>query len=416
MTKGVKKLAKLKIKLTKKVIDAAKPDKDSEQTYVIWDTEIVGFGLHVALSGRKTFVLRYRTTAGEQRKPVLGTYGSLTLVQARQIATEMLSQVRAGGDPSAARKEARRAITVAEACDQFMKEHAARKKPHTRSQYETIVRRYVKPTLGNRKVEGISHSDIARLVSSVGKDYPVMANRIRAMLSKLFTLAEKWGVRPANSNPVLHIDRYSERKRHRDLSEFELAKLAKALEEAEREAGISTAINAIRVLLFSGMRRNEVLELRWSEVDLDRFALRLGDSKTGQKTVQINSAACDVISSQERLVGVPYVFPSQQHPGAHLTEWELRKAWEKVREKAALGEREDKELPAFRLHDLRHNFAAAGTAQNFSLQIVGALLGHRNPKTTARYAALQDSPARQAAETIGRKIAEAMKSADKIAT
>ncbi|MBN1654571.1 MAG: site-specific integrase [Deltaproteobacteria bacterium] len=318
-------------------------------------------------------------------------------------------EARAGGDPSTARKQARKGLTVSEACDQFTKEHAARKKPHTQSQYETIIRRYVNPALGNRKIASINHGDIARLISSVGKDYPVMANRVRAMLSKLFDLAEKWGARPTNSNPVLHIERYSERKRHRDLSELELARLAKALEAAKRDSGISQAIDAIRLLLFTGMRRGEILRLRWSEVDLDRSALRLGDSKTGQKTVRLNSAACDLISAQERVIGVPYVFPSQQHSGTHLSEWELRKAWERVREIAALEGREDEELPAFRLHDFRHNFAATGTAQNFSLQIIGRLLGHKNPATTNRYADLQDDPARQAAETIGRKIAEAMK-------
>lgn len=391
-------------KLTKAKIDAAQP---RGVRYILWDSEIRGFGCVVHPGGRKSFVLKYRTIDGTVRKPAVGTYGSITLVQARELAREMLGAVRAGKDPSRSRQDARIGLTVADACDRFMREHATRKKPNTRTQYKTIIRRYVKPALGTRKIASATDSDVARLIGSVGKDYPVMANRVRAMLSKLFALAEEWGLRPKNSNPVLRIDRYSERKRHRDLSELELARLAKALDSAAQDPEKTVAVGAIRLLLFTGMRRNEVLELRWSETDLDRSMLHLGDSKTGQKTVRLNSAAVDIIGNQERLVGGLYVFPSRQHPGSHLTEWGLRKAWESVRENAALESRE--EIEAFRLHDFRHNFAAAATSQNLSLQIIGRLLGHKNPATTNRYADLQDDPAKQAAEVIGRRITQAMK-------
>ncbi len=392
-------------KLTNKMVDAAKP---RETRYAIWDSVIPGLGVIVHPSGIKSFVLKYRTADGTQRKPLIGTYGKLTVQQARKIANEWASEVRAGEDPSGARKGARKGLSMSEACQQFMRDHASLKKPNTRSQYQTAIDKYVVPELGSRKIASVNHSDVARLIASIGKSKPVMANRVRAMLSKLFELAELWGARPLNSNPVRHVERYRERKRHRDLSEIELRRLATAL--AEVEAKPPCAIDAIRFLLFTGMRRGEVLELRWSEVDLDRGFLRLGDSKSGQKVVRLNSAAEEILERLKPEEGKSrvYVFESAQHPKDHITEWELRVAWEAVRAKAQLNDLVD--VPSMRLHDLRHNFASWGASQSLSLLQIGALLGHKSPRTTARYADLAADAAHAAAETVGHRITEAMES------
>ena len=392
-------------KLTKKLIDAAEP---RATRYVIWDAEILGFGLSVSPSGNKSFILKYRSLDGAQRKPTVGRFGNLTLQQAREIARDMLGEVRAGRDPSLARKQARNAPTVGELCDRFDAEHASLKKPNTRAQYETVIRKYIKPKLGDKKVRAVVTADVARLIVNIGREKPVAANRVRATLSKMFSLAERWGLRERNTNPVTDVEKFPEKKRHRDLSSEELKRLGAALIEAINDVETPCAIAAIRLLLFTGARRNEVLCLRWSEVDLEKGLLRLGDSKTGSKAVYLNSAALEVVAGIERVVGNPFVFQSRHHPRTHLTEWELRKVWEHVRDQADLGEQEDGTVRAMRLHDLRHSFASTAAGEGLSLHQIGHLLGHKQTSTTARYADLVRGPNFEAAEQIGKRLTEAM--------
>jgi len=228
----------------------------------------------------------------------------------------------------------------------------------------------------------------------------------------MFNLAEKWGIRPEHSNPCRHVEKYPERQVHRPLSEIEIARLSKVLRQAERDDTVENpttgeresvaenprAVAALRLLLFTGMRRNEALRLRWDDVDLEAGVLRLGDSKTGAKVIRLNSAAREVIAAQEPMLGNPYVFPSPLKPGAPL--YDIKRVWNRIRERAGLGD--------VRLHDLRHNYAAAAAADGLSLHQIGQLLGHRNPRTTARYSDLTDDPARRAAEQVGQALAKAM--------
>ncbi|HEX7476319.1 MAG TPA: tyrosine-type recombinase/integrase [Polyangiales bacterium] len=387
------------VKLTKRVVEAAKPETAE---YTLWDAEIKGFGLKVTPTGKKNYLLYYRATDGTQRKPKIGGHGALTVDQARAIARSMLAAVAAGADPSAARQAARTAPTVADLCTIFEVEHVGKKKGGTSSQYKTILKNYIRPALGSRKVGSITRDDMAQLVSKIGKEKPVAANRTKAVASVMFKLAERWGLRPLGSNPCQHIDRFKEKKLHRDLSELELARLASVLSDAEAEpepgrANVSEkpdVVAAIRLIMFTGCRRNEVANLRWDEVDLERGLLRLRDSKTGPKTIQTNRAALDIIEAQERPVGAVYVFPEAKKPGR------LNRSWERIRTRAQLGD--------MRLHDLRHNFASAAAGSGASLVMIGKLLGHGSSATTERYAQLRDDPAKQASEAAGAAISAAM--------
>lgn len=399
------------VKLTKRVIKEAKP---SDKRYDLWDSEIKGFGLRVAPSGRKVYVLKYRTVDGTQRKPVIGTDGALTLEQARKLANEMLSTVRSGGDPSRSRMDARKAPTVADVCERYLDEHARpNKKPLSVADDEGMIERYVKPRLGNRKIASIDFDDATNLHKQL-EHIPVRANRVRSLMSKMLNLSEKWKYRPEHTNPYRHIPRNPERTVHRAMAEDEIANLAEVLRQAERGERVENpdigepesvaenpvAVAALRLLLFTGMRRNEALRLRWDEVDLKAGVLRLKDSKTGEKLVRLNSGARVVIEGQEseRKLGNPFVFPSPVKPLRPL--YDVKGVWSRIRKRAGL---ED-----VRLHDLRHNFAAAAADGGLSLLQIGQLLGHRNPSTTARYADLVDDPAKRLAEQVGVILMESM--------
>lgn len=223
-----------------------------------------------------------------------------------------------------------------------------------------------------------------------------------SLISKMLNLAETWGWRSIGSNPYARVQRYKERKLHRDLSDLELRRLANVLQEAEGDdptvALNPTEIAAIRFLLFTGVRRNECLRLRWDEVDFERNVLRLRDSKTGSKIVPLNAAARTVLEGVPRDPKNAYVFASPKNPGRPLHD--INKPWMAVRERAGLGD--------VRLHDLRHNFATHAVGLQHSLPVIGSLLGHKSQATTQRYAELQLHPLQEASEKTSQRLADSM--------
>jgi integrase len=224
------------------------------------------------------------------------------------------------------------------------------------------------------------------------------ANSTLAMLSKLFGWAEKHGLRPDGSNPCRHVDKYREGRRERFLSQAELASLGDALREAEQDKRCSQwVIAAIRLLIFTGARRNEILTLRWEHVSGEHGCLMLPDSKTGRKAVHLSPPALDVLHTIPRLEGNPYVICGEK-PGRHLVN--LEKPWRRIRKAAKLDD--------VRLHDLRHSFASVAASGGQSLVVIGKMLGHSQPATTARYAHLADDPVKAASDAVGRHIAAAM--------
>ena len=358
-----------------------------------------GFGLRVWPSGKRVFIFQYRTRYRQTRRPVIGQFGEITPEKARNIAMDWASEVRHGGDPGGERSEAAKAPTIAELADRYMAEHARpKKKPSSAQSDEKNLRNHLLPALGPKKVAAVTRANVAKLHHSMHKT-PGAANRVLALLSKMFTLAEKWDLRPDGTNPCRHIDRYPERKLERFLSEAELARLANTLADAERtRTELPSVLAAIRLLLFTGARLSEILTLRWDHVDMEGQRLRIPDGKTGAKVIYLPPAGLEVLAGLERHDDSPYVIAGAK-PGSHLVN--LRKPWGRIRATAGL---ED-----VRIHDLRHSFASMAVAGGLSLPVIGALLGHTQPATTARYAHLADDPLKQAANIAGGRIAAAMK-------
>jgi integrase len=253
------------------------------------------------------------------------------------------------------------------------------------------------PALGAKKMVALTRSDVAKL-HYAHRATPYYANYALRVLSSLCTWAEVHGFRPEHTNPCRKIEKYKEHSRERFLSPRELYRLARVLAVAERCGAVTPwTAGAIRLLIFTGARLNEVLTARWDWVNLTEGTLALPDSKTGKKVIHLNPPALDVLVALPRLEGNPHVICGAK-PGAHLVN--LEKPWRRVR-KAAL-------LTDVRLHDLRHSFASVAVAGGASLPLIGGLLGHAEPGTTARYAHLAADPLKAAAEAIGARIAAAM--------
>ncbi len=380
-------------KISKTTVDAVQA---GEKDAYLWDSALRGFGLKVTPSGRKVYLVQYRIggRAGRTRRVTIGAHGTITADFARSEAQTILRTVSQGKDPMAEKDSRRGEQTTGDLLDQFLAEHAGLKlKTRSSDEYRRLVAKLIPAQLKRKPITEVARADLSRLHHSL-RATPYQANRVLAVLSKFFNWCEKNGFRPDHSNPALHVDKFKEEKRKRYLSEAELAKLGNALALEEGREGFNPhVVAAIRLLSLTGARLNEILTLRWDEVDFEAPCLRLSDSKTGAKSVYLNAPASSVLASIPRIEGNPHVICGDK-AGSHLMN--LQKPWRRLRALAGLDD--------VRIHDLRHSFASVAVASGMSLPLIGALLGHSQPQTTARYAHLSDDPLKAAAELIGKRI------------
>lgn len=404
-----------RVKLTKRMIDGLAA---GTQVYTAWDQEVPGFGVRVMTSGQKSFVLKF-TIHRQQRWITLGRFGDLTLEEARKLALSRRGDAAKGIDPTVEIRAQKTAPTVKELIDRFIEEHVIPKTRETTARgYTRFLRNVIQPRLGRMLVKDVSTAEIAKFHHDL-RDTPRQANQAVAILRKMFNLAEVWKYRSISTNPCLHIEKNPERKRERYLTDLELQALGEALVEAEAWETIPpAALAAIRLLILTGARHNEILKLRWDQVDLQKNCLtfKAEDHKTGRftgvKTIPLNHPALDVLSSLPKTLGNPYVIQGSV-TGSHFVG--LQKVWERLRRRVSTREadkvRRKQKRPEdavniedVRIHDLRHTFASVGISSGFSLPTIGSLLGHSQPSVTQRYAHLADNPRAKASEEIAAKI------------
>ena len=381
--------------LTKRSVDALKP---RGKLYIVFDGGVKGFGVRIMPSGVKTFVLEYRPSGGgrgvNKKRLAIGRYGSMTCDQAREAALDALARIRQGNDPSEEKSRQRASVTVGQIIDAFLRDLVSVKlKSSTRVHYEEKLTK-VRSSYGALKAVSLTRTQVSALHQSMAST-PYSANRMLSAISSCWAWCERCGLLPeSHPNPATKIVHFREQGRERFLSGEELGRLGDALREHEPRFG-PHAIAAIRLLALTGMRLGEVLSLRWIDVDFERGLATLPDSKAGRKTVRLAAPALAILAALPRLAGCPYVIAGRN--GRRL---DLQRPWEAVRDAAGLS--------GVRIYDLRHSYASAGAGASMGLPIIGKLLGHSQPSTTARYAHLGDDPLRLAAESIGTSIAALM--------
>jgi integrase len=381
------------------------PERGSK---VYYDGDVPGFGCRITATGARSFVLNYTVRAsGRERRYTIGQFPDWSTTAARAKALELRRDISDGGDPLGDLEDQRAAPTVDELCDRFEAEHLPRKAKSTANEYRRSLRNHVRPFFGKHvKVADITFTDIDRLHRRItANGHPYAANRTLALVSKMFALSVRWGMRA--DNPCRGIERNYEGKRRRYITADELPRLTEALAQFKDQQ----AANIIRMLLLTGARRGEVLAMRWADVEVTTGVWSKPGSTTKQRTdhiVPLSAPARQLLSEirtqqagRRHALG-EYVFPARLGEG-HRTANSIKKIWPKLCKAAAIN--------GLRVHDLRHSFASQLASSGASLELIGALLGHSNPITTHRYAHLFDDPQRAAVERVGAAIENAGKPA-----
>ena len=343
----------------------------------VWDRVLPGFGVRLYPSGRIAYVVQSRGPLGSKRV-TLGRHGALTPEQARKRAIGVIDRIKTGEEPLPRNGGLEPERTVADLAKRCLERYVdVECKEKTAKRYRQLLGGHIMPALGEMAVSGVEREHIAALHHSL-RETRGTANNVLWVLSKMFSLAEVWGWRKTGTNPCRSVKAYKANRRERFLNREEYRTIGRMLREVERDGSIwPPAVAAIRLLMLTGCRREEIAMLRWDDVDRAAGHLRLRDSKTGARWIPLTPSALEVLDGIEPVPGNPWVFVGTK-PGTHVSQ--LTGFWHRLRRKMGL---ED-----VRLHDLRHSYASRALALGESLSMIGRLLGHTSMDTTARYAHL----------------------------
>lgn len=399
----------MKTHLTERIVKTAQPVAGPD--LLIRDDEVIGFGLCVYASGAKAFFLDFRV-AGRKRYITIGSWPDWSVVAAREEAKALKRKIDQGSDPLAERQEIRGAATVRDLIDRYIEEHTVKLAPRNAADQKSMLRKFVEPEWGARKVTEITSSDVDRLLAKMAagrarpkkdkpktkrkrplskpRPTPIRANRLGEVLRKMFNLAIKpWGMR--TDNPAAGFNRNTENEREVFLTPEQIEMLAEVINAHENQR----AADVIRLILLTGARKGEARMARLEQFNLDLAIWTKPAATTKQKKMHrapLSRAAVSFL--RPRIAALPdgseWLFPGDIE-GRPIED--LRRFWADVQNKAG--------IHGVRIHDLRHTFASLLISGGASLPIVGKLLGHTQAKTTQRYAHLFDDPVRQGVDAVG---------------
>ena len=371
--------------------DTVAPRERSRATR--WLPHAHGIGIRSYPSGRSVYVAQARM-GGCQRTITIGSAAVLSEAQAIDVARRVLARALLGDNPAETRQRVRAAPAYGAFLDEFWDKVAARWKASTRQTMAYNREHYLDGAFLDRTIDAITEADVARWFARLSeRSGPGGANRCMTILNTMMRKAEDWGYRAEGSNPCRLVRRNRSRACERFLSKAELTRLGPILATARastsrKQASIAVALT---MLLLTGCRRQEIVNLEWSDVRGSRLQLR--DSKTGPRTVWLCRDARALLAGLPRLKKVRFVFSDGDR---QLMGKDVSTAWHRIRIEAGLAN--------VRLHDLRHTFASHAAMQAETLPMIGRLLGHATIQSTARYAHLDDTHVMQSVLQIGTAI------------
>ena len=340
----------MRAKITKRVVDAA---RKQSATYLVRDSEVKGFVLVVTPAGAKSYAVDYRASSGRgapKRRLTIGKHGSpWTADTARAEAKRLLAEVAAGRDPAALRRQERNALTFGELVDVYLAEGSSHKKASTLKADRGRIEHHLRPLLGKLRADHIGRTEVERMRNAVaaGKTAEKIdggatrrpgsvatggkgaAAQCVALAGSIYAFAVGRGL--CSDNPARGVKKAPVRKVERYLSEAEIARLAEVLDAEAQRSGNSYPPVAIKLLLLTGSRKGEIVNLRWDEVDLERECLRLADSKTGAEVVYLNAPARALLRELPRMANTARVLPGTRADSSGPA---IDKVWARVRKAA----------------------------------------------------------------------------------
>ncbi len=398
-------------KLTKRVVDAVEiRDKD----YFIWDDELPGFGLRVFASGKRSYLIQYRS-AGRTRRYTIGLHGIWTPETARQEAKVQLGRVAGGDNPAEERQLDHKAVTVKELCTLYLNDLKAglilgkggRPKKTTTIVTDTgRIERHIIPLIGARRVKDLTKADINKVLKDImaGKTRVSVktkklrgkaivrggagtATRTVGLLGGILTYAVESGI--IERNPAHGIKKPKDNVRNRRLTEAEYRTLGQMLLKAAAIEKYAMTVDIIRQIALTGCRRSEIIGLMWSEVDTDGSCLRLENSKEGVSVRPVGLPVVEYLEERRKGAMGTYVFPGQDEDNAFGS---FPNHWEQIFKNSPLSD--------VTPHVLRHSFASIGNDLGFTEVTIAALVGHSKGSVTSKYIHTLDTALIMAADTI----------------
>ncbi|MGZ9107267.1 MAG: tyrosine-type recombinase/integrase [Micavibrio sp.] len=388
----------MKTKLTEKTVKNLEPPVKGYQ--IAYDDELKGFGVRVTYTGQKNFIFSY-TIFGQERRFTIGPYPAWSVVAAREKAKELRRSVNNGQDPQELKTAERVAATVCDLYQDYKKVHLFKLAARNQRDIEAMWRAYILPALGKKRLKDLTGKDIDALHNEISLSHPVRANRVIANFRSALNLAVRWQL--VDKNPATGFKRNPEEARESFLTVEQLINVFSHLDQMP----FTQAANAIRMLVLTGARLNEVLKAQWDEFDLDggrwtKPKLSVKTRKTQYIPISLELVA--LLQHIKMTNSTPYLFPNSD---TGLPLYDIKRGWSYLKEAAQLEK-------GFRLHDLRHTYASILLSGGSSLEIIGRLLGHTQAQTTMRYAHLLDDPLRQATGKMGKILQNAQEQKDKI--
>lgn len=368
---------------------ASSPSKATEHS----DLEIPGLKVLVSKSREIVFYHRY-VFGGKKRAMRIGAYPGTTILDARQRVQENKARLDVNIDPQDTTDRIKGMPNFREHSRAYLKFVEGYKRSADAD--ESKLRLHLNDHFGDRRLCDITTRDIQAYHMMISKKLSQStANRHLALLSMMFNVAIQWDI--LERSPTKGVKKFKEdNQKQRFLSSDEIGRLYQAMEAEDNKV----AVNALKLLLLTGCRREEILKLKWDDVSLESGTIFLPDSKTGSRYVQLNAAAIELLQGIEH-VG-KFVFPGHRD-SANKPLNNPRKCFTRVLTAAG--------IEHIRLHDLRHTHASILVNQGASLFVVQKALGHSNPVTSQRYSHLSNKTLRDASETVSALISRASKEA-----
>jgi integrase len=359
-------------KLTALFVESVAPPRSGQVDH--WDKQVSGLGVRVSLGGRKSWTVMYRHN-GQLRRMTLGAYPTLGLADARALAKQILRSAATGGDPAREKQEERRADTFADLAALYIEKHAKPMKRTWREDQRKIEKNLL-PRWRNLKPSDITRRDVIRLLDAVvDRGAPVEANRIRAVVSKIFNFGIRRGI--VEANPAFMVENPGvETPRDRVLSDEEIRKIWAAAAN-ERPP----VFDVLRIGLLTAQRRGEILGMTWGELDLENGWWTIPAARSKNRLahrVPLVTQALEIVRARRDLAGndSAFIFQRRYRVDGDAPMTEIQKAVHRLNEATGID---------FVFHDLRRTAASNMTAIGISRLVVSKILNHVERGITAVY-------------------------------